>query len=299
VADTARIEELQAKIAAGQASPPGMPPAGIDPIRWHQARIDGANKQLADLEGVSGPQAAWRRKDLRRRIEHASEAKQRADADSVDRRPARARRRERRRRVAVERGSVVVNVSDPQSRLMREGSTGGTIQGYNAQLAVSDDHLIIGIYLSQDATDFHCFVPTLAAATAQVVALDKQIGLVLADAGYLSEENITAEGPERLIAAGKSRQIAAQARENPTSGPPPPGASPIEAMRHRMRDPVNADRYKRRSATVETVIAHLKDLTALRRFAHRGIQAASGELHLAATVVNLSRLHQRGTPATT
>jgi hypothetical protein len=68
-------------------------------------------------------------------------------------------------------------------------------------------------------------------------------------------------------------------------------------MRHRLRQPENAERYKRRSATVEPVIAHLKEQTRLRRFARRGIQAATAELNLAAAVINLRRLHQT-TPAT-
>ena len=66
---------------------------------------------------------------------------------------------------------------------------------------------------------------------------------------------------------------------------------PKNAMRHRVREPGNAQLYKRRSATVEPVIAHLKDQTRLRRFARRGLQAATAELNLAAAVVNLTRLH--------
>jgi hypothetical protein len=69
-------------------------------------------------------------------------------------------------------------------------------------------------------------------------------------------------------------------------------------MRHRLRTPEQAQRYKRRGATVETVNAHLKDQVGLRRFARRGLKAAASELDLAATVVNLLKLHHRTTPAT-
>ncbi|UUZ58734.1 transposase [Nocardioides sp. B-3] len=68
-------------------------------------------------------------------------------------------------------------------------------------------------------------------------------------------------------------------------------------MRHQLKIPENADLYKRRSATVEPVIAHLKDQTKLRRFARRGLQAATAELNLAAAVINLTRLHHAN-PAT-
>lgn len=65
-------------------------------------------------------------------------------------------------------------------------------------------------------------------------------------------------------------------------------------MRQRLRDPVNKARYKRRSATIEPVIAHLKDHLGLHRFSRRSIAAVTAELHLTAAVVNLNRLHNAG-----
>ncbi len=189
----------------------------------------------------------------------------------------------------------MVNITDPDSRLMTEGSGGGSVQGYNAQVAVTDDHLILGVHVSQDANDTHCYEPTLAQATAHADALGKTIELVLADAGYFTEENLTATGPDRLIAPGKNREVATDAHQNPATGPPPEDTEPLEAMRHQLRQPDNAERYKRRSATVEPVIAHLKQQTGLQRFARRGLQAATAELNLAAAVINLTRLY-RATP---
>ena len=63
-------------------------------------------------------------------------------------------------------------------------------------------------------------------------------------------------------------------------------------MRHKLRQPEHAEKYKRRSATVEPLIAHLKDRIGLRRFARRGLQAVEAELHLAAAALNLTRLRQ-------
>jgi hypothetical protein len=119
--------------------------------------------------------------------------------------------------------------------------------------------------------------------------LDLQIETVLADAGYFTEENLTMPGPDRLIAPGKHHDLPTGTDLVPA--PPPGDASPQELMRHRLRTPVAAAIYKRRSATVETLIAHLKDHIALRRFSRRGLTAATAELNLAAAVVNLRRLH--------
>ena len=61
-----------------------------------------------------------------------------------------------------------------------------------------------------------------------------------------------------------------------------------------MSDPDNHQRYKRRAATVEPVIGHLKEQTGLRRFSRRGYTAALAELYMVATAVNLRRLHGTG-----
>lgn len=293
-ADRARAEEFLARVEAGEVVR-GVPPAGVDPARYHQARIARLERLLADLAGVPGPQASHRRGDAKRLLAKArtSLAKAREDAagGGFDLRGASARARDRREQRARTRGGTGpgVNVTDPDSRLMTHGSGGGSVQGYNAQLAVTDDHLILGVHLSQHANDTHCFTPTLAAAATQATALGKDLELVLADAGYFTADNITAPGPARLIAPGKNRDVFTSL--DPDAPAPPDDADPLEVMRHRLKDPASATAYKRRSATVEPVIAHLKDRVGLRRFARRGLQAATAELHLAAAALNLNRLH--------
>jgi transposase len=295
-ADRARAERFLADITAGAAKV-GPTPAGVDPVRRQQARIQRWQGVLEDLDGVAGRQATRRRVDARRLLQQAQAAlgtaEQDAAAGRADLRGPAQRERDRRAAKARARGGTgpSVNLTDPESRLMTEGAGGGSVQGYNAQVAVTDDHLILGVHLSQDANDTHCFTPTLDAATTQAVALGKQIGTVLADAGYFTEANLTVPGPARLIALGKNRDVGSDAREHPADDPPPADLSATDTMRRRLREPANAALYKRRSATVEPVIAHLKEVTKLRRFARRGRDAVTAELHLAAAVINLNRLH--------
>ena len=293
-ADRSRAEEFLARVEAGEVLR-GVPPAGVDPVRYHRARIARLERLLADLAGVRGAVASRRRREATRRSpRHRTRWPRRArtppPADSTCAAPA-ARARDRREHRARTRGGTGpgVNVTDPDSRLMTHGAGGGSVQGYNAQLAVTDDHLILGVHLSQHANDTHCYTPTLAAAATQAVALGKDLELVLADAGYFTADNLTAPGPDRLIAPGKNRDIFTST--DPDAPAPPGDADPLAAMRHRLKDPANAAAYKRRSATVEPVIAHLKDRVGLRRFARRGLQAATAELHLAAAALNLNRLH--------
>jgi transposase len=171
------------------------------------------------------------------------------------------------------------NITDPDSRLMRTAGN-GFLQGLNAQLAVSDDHLVIATDVTNCPNDMTSFTPMLNLATTNVGQHlpESSIGIALADAGYCSNDALTSPGPDRLIATGRD--------------PAKPGKSrAIQAMAKRLQ-PDSPDRktYSRRQATVEPVIGHLKDRIGLRRFSRRGIQAARHELALAALAHNIRRL---------
>lgn len=294
--DAAEQQELAAylqRVVSGEAIRGVM--AGIDRVAYHRAQIERQRRRIAEVEGVRGQAATRQRAEARRQLKKAMAALAAAEAAAatgqLDTRGTNQRARARREERIRARGGTgrTVNVTDPDSRLMTTAN-GGSIQGYNAQLAVSDDHLILGIHLSQDANDTSCFAPTLTAVEAAMKSLNLSIGTVLADAGYFTHDNLTMAGPDRLIAPGRHRELLDDARELPTSGPPPKDSTPKEAMRHRLRTPEGAELYKRRSATVEPVNAHLKEITGLKRFSRRGLPAANAELHLAATVHNIRRL---------
>ena len=119
---------------------------------------------------------------------------------------------------------------------------GGFIQGYNTQNVTSEDGLIIATELTTDPTDTAWFEPMLGQRTGRRRphhrlpprassdgAGSGQIGLLLADAGYCSEHNLTIDGPDRLIATGKTRHLEQDRRRpapSPAAGtapaPPPP-----------------------------------------------------------------------------
>jgi hypothetical protein len=194
---------------------------------------------------------------------------------------------------------VVANTTDPQSRIMP--TRRGFLQGYNAQVAVTSDQLIVAVQVGQSTNDQACFTPMMRAVqdaatrlNAATASSDHVIGTVLADAGYNSDANLQAEGPDRLIALGKGRDLA-RAAQKPAPGALPPSATPREANAHRLRTPEGRDLYKRRGATVEPGIGNLKKI--LDRFSRRGLDNANGELHLAATAFNLLKIHRASAPA--
>jgi transposase len=178
------------------------------------------------------------------------------------------------------------NVTDPQSRIMKTAD--GWLQGYNAQAVVDKNQIVLAYAVSQDANDVGLFRPMMAllAETLTAACILEPIGLVLADAGYWSEANATTEGPDRLIATLKDHKQRRAAREaGTTTGDPPEGASPLEAMEHRLRTPGGAAAYARRSILIEPLFGDHKSNRGMRRFRRRGLGAAGGEWGL----MNLSR----------
>jgi len=193
--------------------------------------------------------------------------------------------------VAEAAKTAKVNVSDPQSRIMKTRS--GFVQGYNAQGAVNQHQIVLANAVTQEGNDFQQFVPMVNATqrNAHLVGIQGRIDLGLADAGYWSAANATAPGPDRLIATTKDyKQRLAARKMGVCVGPPPVDASPLEAMEHRMRTEEGAVAYALRSQTVEPVFGIIKASLGFRHFSRRGLAAARSEWNLVCAVHNLLKL---------
>lgn len=190
------------------------------------------------------------------------------------------------------------NLTDVASRLMK--TRRGFVQGFNAQLVVSADHVIIACDVVTDRTDMRQFDPMIAKATEHLEALthaghERRIGVVLADAGYCSQANLTSSGPDRIIAVSKDRQT----RDGTIPDPDTFRKDAIASMARRLKTDQGQRLYRQRGGIVEPVNGHIKQRRGLTQFARRGLEAARSELYLAAATTNLMRLitHQTPTPA--
>ncbi|MGB0964380.1 MAG: transposase, partial [Mycobacterium sp.] len=258
-------------------------------IAAHQAKLDRYARLIAEgRKSMGRPPVAMedstRVQRAQRVVRHAETAHQ-VNVQADDQSISGAKRLPR----------VVVNVTDPQSRIMPTRK--GFLQGYNAQVAVTGDQLIIAVRVGQSTNDQASFLPMMQAARdaadrihAVTGNADHLIGTVLADAGYSSDANLAAAGPDRLIALGKERDQARAFTQDRVEGPPPPDATPREANRHRLRTLEGRALYKRRGATVEPGIGNLKKI--IDRFSRRGLGNATYELHLAATAFNVKKIHR-------
>jgi transposase len=205
------------------------------------------------------------------------------------------------------------NITDPDARLMPVRG-GGFIQGYNTQNVTSEDGLIIATTLTQDTTDTAWLEPMLrqaqaaarlitarqpAAAPGQARAADASpIGLLLADAGYLSEHNLAVSGPDRLIATGKHRDLEKAARDASDTGPPQ-GGPLTTAMAARLATADGIAAYRQRGHIAETPHGNIKHNMGFRQLSLRGKPKAAAEWAFTATVHNLLKAITTGhlTPA--
>src|SRR5437867_3691999 len=157
---------------------------------------------------------------------------------------------------AEQAAKATANTTDPDSRVMKTHN--GWVQGYNAQAAVNEAGVVVAAEVTQEGNDSLQCRPMMAAIRANLdaVGIEQEIDLVLFDAGYLSVDNLTAPGPDRLIATGKARTLGAGST---TTGEPPPGATALEAMEHRLRTPSGRSTYKLRGQLVEPYFGIVKD----------------------------------------
>ena len=191
------------------------------------------------------------------------------------------------------RGKDQVSLTDEESRIMPT-SGGGFDQAYNAQAGVDvESHLIVEQHVTQHTNDKQEIEPALAAIE-HLPAVLGEVKKLLADTGYFSKANVekcVEGGIEPLIAEKRqSHNIPLMERfsEDPE---PPPNATAVQAMRHRLQTQEGKAVYAKRKATVETVFGIVKDVLAFRQFLLRGLEAVQSEWSLVCIGWNLKRMH--------
>jgi transposase len=192
------------------------------------------------------------------------------------------------------RGAPVGNITDPQSRLLPV--KGGWVQGYNAQAVTTSDGIILAARVSNSPSDSAAFVPMMDAAVAAAARLGGEpIGLLLADAGYLSVDNLTAPGPDRLIAVGKRHVVERRARDGEEGTGEPGSHHPaVQAMRDRLARPDGIEAYRQRGRIAETPFGHGKHNWTFRQFTGIGQRRAQAEWTFHTAVHNLSKIISHG-----
>jgi transposase len=184
------------------------------------------------------------------------------------------------------------NFTDPDSRIMKNSTNNGYDQHYNAQVAVTQDSmLIVATSLSNHPNDKQEAEPTLD-------ALPTELGLpdsVAMDNGYFSARNIEAteeRGIEPYIATGREAHYKHVEDLLGNLPPEPPAdASPKEKMAYKLATEIGKEIYRLRKCTVEPVIGIIKEILGFRQFSLRGLKNVAGEWRLVCLAFNLKRMH--------
>ena len=180
-----------------------------------------------------------------------------------------------------------INTTDPDSRPMRRAGT-NPVQGYNAQVLVSPEQVILAADLTQSPADAPELAPMVAKATEALrrAGVSEPIGTVLADGGYWSAPQISEvrdKGIE-VIVPTRNRRRTAPRKLSPKQGPV---AERIEKI---LSSPEGQTLYRRRQQIVEPVFANTKFIRGADRFQRRGLAACRAEWRLLAATHNLLKL---------
>lgn len=178
------------------------------------------------------------------------------------------------------------NLTDPDSRMMKDLVTQSFQQGYNAQIGVdAQAQIIVGAKVVQAGNDQQQLVPVLQEAAQN---LGRMPEVVSADGGYFSTAALTHEAVR-----GVNLHVPPNERE-PDPGllveTLPVSASVQQRMWQKLKSPEGRAVYSRRHVIVEPVFAQIKHVRGFRQFLLRGLAQVEAEWLLVCMTHNLLKL---------
>jgi len=117
-------------------------------------------------------------------------------------------------------------------------ANGGFLQGFNAQAIATEDQIIITCSVTNEGTDYGQLEPMVkqAAGNLETAGVSKTIGVVTADAGYISDDNLGLEEEleVELLIATRSHKHAEKNAQRPR-GRIPKNLSKTQRMERKLR----------------------------------------------------------------
>lgn len=281
------------KVAADASMAANLDRAALENLarKWlkEAAETDAAeDAALGDARGDELPDGWGRPEGRRARIRAALDALDEADAASqasYDAHQAEVAERSQRRGRPPKKGSrrhrakrTRVNLTDVDSRLMK--AKGGYLQGYNAQAVTGPNGIVVAAAATTAGNDVTELWPMIdhAAANLAAVGVTDPLRWVVADAGYFSEDNLTARphGPTLIVPTASRRRKT--------------GSAAADAAEIRRASWMGRHMYRRRAHMAESLFGDHKHNRNLRRFSRRGHSAADAEWKWENALHNLLKL---------
>jgi len=252
-----------------------------------ESRLKKIREAQAALEKQAREKAAEKAEEAKTKIKKREEKEKRSGKKVSGRKPAVPDPEKARPEPKAQR-----NFTDPESRIMKDGATKGFEQAYNAQAVVDgDSQVIVAHAVTQETNDKKQLAPMVKLAGENTGTKPE---ILSADAGYFSEDALGDEELEGIdLYVPPDRQKHGE-RPPMATGPPPPEATVIERMRHKLRTPDGREVYRKRKAIVEPVFGQIKEARGFRRFSFRGLEKVRAEWDLICLTHNLLKLFRAG-----
>jgi transposase len=280
----------------------------IEKILAEAAAADAAADARHGDSPPATPRALARRAERRERLaaardrlaaeDNARRQAQRAKQEAWDAAAAAGKRRGRRPADEPPRANRAgteprANTTDPDVRVMHNHK--GYVAGYNGQLVVTSGQVIVGAMLSQHPVDRTLLHPLLDTCRQQLTdaGIIPRLRTVLADSGYVSEENFARADADGLrLLAPLAKDPGRHRTRTPQRTLHLDRLPATARARRRLLHPRGRDDYKLRARTVEPVFGQLKTCQNMTMMSRRGLTACESEWLLGCTAHNLRKLHR-------
>ena len=180
-----------------------------------------------------------------------------------------------------------MNVTDPDSRPIPIGF--GFVQGFNAQAAVNEQHIVLAAEITTNSIDFSQLDPMVTAILGELerAGVDQLPEAVAADAGYWNEEHMDE------VVANKHIPVLV-APDKGSRGTPRKGwtGGRYDWMRTVLGSDHGRERYKKRKQTTEPTFGNTKHNKGVIRFHRRGRIKVRTEWRLIMMTENLTKVHR-------
>jgi Transposase DDE domain len=166
---------------------------------------------------------------------------------------------------------------------MMKTSEGSLQYCYNGQVAANEDCVIVANEVTTSPLDVQQLVPMVEEIQATT---GRKPSMVVADAGYLSEQNL------KLLRKKRQRCLVAVRGRKQTRWP---RGSETQRMHRLLRLPWAKKIYRTRKTQGERPFAEIKQTMRFRRFATRGRANIRGEWELVCAAANALTLYRAAT----
>jgi transposase len=187
-------------------------------------------------------------------------------------------------------GQKKLSVTDPDSRFLRTRT--GFELGYTADIAVSEDHLVVAQRVTQNPTDTRSLDEVVEEVEQRCGETPERVS---ADSGFYRNEEVeavTARGVDVYVPdSNMAQELSGGPAAEQTRGCIPHYGETVSRMREKLRSTEGQAVYDRRKTLVEPVFGTLKEQRQGRRFRLRGLERVGIEFCLMTLAYNLTRLH--------